>query len=33
MTMKEWIKLSNELNLSESNDWSVSLLQNSFLFY
>jgi hypothetical protein len=33
MSMKEWIKLSNELNLSESDDQSVSLLQNSFLFY
>jgi hypothetical protein len=33
MSTKEWIKLSNELKLSESDDQSVSLLQNSFLFY
>jgi hypothetical protein len=30
MSTKEWIKLSNELKLSESDDPSVSLLQNSF---
>jgi hypothetical protein len=33
MSTKEWIKLSNELKLSESDDQSVFLLQNSFLFY
>jgi len=33
MSTKEWIKLSNELKLSESDDRSVSLLQNSSLFY
>jgi hypothetical protein len=33
MSTKEWIKLRDELNLSESDDQSVSLLQNSFLFY
>jgi hypothetical protein len=33
MSTKEWIKLSHELKLSESDDQSVSLLQNSFLFY
>jgi len=33
MSTKEWIKLSDELKLSESNDQSVFLLQNSFLFY
>jgi hypothetical protein len=32
MSTKEWIKLTHELKLSESNDQSVSLLQNSFLF-
>jgi hypothetical protein len=33
MSTKEWIKLTDELKLSESDDQSVSLLQNSFLFY
>ena len=33
MSTKEWIKLTHELKLSERNDQSVSLLQNSFLFH
>jgi hypothetical protein len=33
MSTKEWIKLSSELKLSESDDQSVSLLQSIFLFY
>jgi len=33
MSTKEWIKLTHELNLSESDEQSVSLSQNSFLFY
>ena len=33
MSTKEWLKLGNELNLFESDDLLVSLLQNPFLFY
>jgi hypothetical protein len=34
MSMKEWIRLRDELKLSESDDQSVFLLQNSwFVFY
>ena len=33
MSIKEWIKLRDELKLSESDDQLVSLLQNAFLFY
>ena len=33
MSTKEWIKLRNELKLSENNDQSVFLLQNPFLSY
>jgi hypothetical protein len=32
ISTKEWIKLTDELKLSESNDQSASLLHNSFLF-
>jgi hypothetical protein len=33
MSFKEWIRLSNELKLSESKDRSVFLLQNSWLVF
>jgi hypothetical protein len=33
ISTEEWVELTNEFQLSESNDQLVSLLQNLFLFY